>query len=84
MKTIKSKISRPKNRLVNHDSYGSLWTSGTVCTKHGFVDVYAEDNITVLRFIFKGHEYEWIKQKGYTYQGIVTLANRLANQVVLK
>ena len=83
MKTTESvwKVCRPDGyNLTEHKDGNYAWTSGTVRTQHGFVDVYAEAGFTRLSIIFDGYSVSRTFNRRYSKRGIVTLANRFIEE----
>lgn len=77
-------IRKPFGRLHNNESG---WTDGEVVTPYGIVSVYAQGDkenwhLTRLDFAHKNRMYIRSFRKRYTHRGIVTKANRFAQEIV--
>ncbi len=73
----------PCNRMTERED----WTEGTVITKHGIVEVYTEGGEDVRGFTKVSVVHDGILRtrsvydKRYTQRGLVTLANRYAEEI---
>lgn len=65
------------------------YTEGSIGTKHGYVQAYAEDSdhlkVSTLRFIWKGRLHiRAFTGKAYTRRGLVMKAKQFANEVATR
>lgn len=77
--SVRPHVSRiRRNRGQNQSLF---WTSGTVLTEHGIVEVYAQEGHTSLLFVQQGrcHVRQWRKE--FQPRAIVTLAKRFAKDM---
>lgn len=78
------KLTSPWNRVWRHP-HGYL--EGCVITPHGIVAVYSQGGenevpSTNLTFVYEGRVYSRTIPKSYTQRGLVTVANRYAQEVI--
>jgi hypothetical protein len=84
--SVGSGFGRTELRQMQH-RYAD-WLDGEVITYHGIVSIYAQGDdefrpSTQLTFVWKGRMHVKSYNKRYTQRGIVTLAKRFANEIVL-
>jgi hypothetical protein len=77
------KVCNPLNRVWKHP-HGYL--EGTVITENGIVSVYCQsgpDEVpsTNLSFVWEGRLYSRTISKSHTQRGLVTIANRYADEI---
>lgn len=81
------KFHRPNGYGLRTDrnASGEVWYSGHVGTRFGFVSVYsqggAKDGFTNLSIIIDGYEHTRRFERGFQKAYLVTLAQRLAQEV---
>jgi vancomycin permeability regulator SanA len=82
------KVTTPMSRVYKHGNY----VEGSVFTDRGIVYVYSQGGVfdgvkdtpsTTLQIVLGGRLYSRTVDKRYTLRGLVTVANRFAQEVEL-
>jgi hypothetical protein len=81
---LKFKVTRPRGNTSLQREYNYL--HGTVVTAIGIVTVYSQGSagdrrLSVLTLVLNGVEYHRSINKRYSPRGLVTQANRFANEI---
>ncbi len=78
-----SKVARPDGYdLLRHNTGArNEWLRGTVRTQWGYVRVHAEPKFVSISVIHDGYDVNRTYRQAFTRRGLVTLANRFAEEV---
>ena len=77
------KVSRPDGYGLKTETNpnGETWHHGTVRTRHGYVYAYSEEKHTTLSIIHDGYDCTRTMRRGYSRQGLTTMAQRYAEEI---
>ncbi len=78
-----NKVTAPHggHLMVNTTADGERWHYGAVLTQYGYVQVHAEPTFTSLSVVHDGFAVYRHIPRAYTRRGLVTLANRFAEEI---
>lgn len=64
----------------NRLHFRGTYTDGNVVTPYGIVQVYSQDEFTIMTFVIEGRMYRREWKRGYTERGLVRLAKQFAKE----
>jgi hypothetical protein len=67
--------------MTNTTAEGEKWYYGAVLTRYGYVQVHAEPTFTSISVVHYGCVVYRHIRRAYTRRGLVTLANRFAEEI---